>query len=113
MHVSRGQPFIREGLFGGRGKVQVWDLLAGKMLAPFTAVLACELDPDGHVGRHRQAQWPEIVVVLEGEGGARVGDVEHQLAPGVVVHLPCGQTLELRNTSQTEPLRYLIVKSAG
>jgi len=111
--IQRGKPFVREALFGGEGEVRVWDLLAGHNAAPFTAVLSCELAPSGHVGRHRQDRWAEIVIVLEGEGYARVADVAQGIESGTVLHLPCGQTLELRNRSQTDPLRYLIIKSAG
>jgi len=111
--IQKGKPFVREALFGGAGSVHVWDLLAGQSAAPFTAVLSCELAPGGHVGRHRQEHFAEIGVVLEGEGYARVAEVAQGIETGTVLHLPCGQTLELRNRSETEPLRYLIIKAAG
>ncbi len=111
--VRKGQAFTREALFGGRGAVQVWNLLAGRAAPPFTAVLSCELAPGGRVGRHRQEHFPEIVIGLEGQGEARVGDAAQPLTPGDVVHLPLGQALELRNLSDEAPLRYLIIKARG
>jgi quercetin dioxygenase-like cupin family protein len=103
----------REALFGGAGAVRVWDLLEGGEAPPFTAVLGCELDPGGSVGRHRQQEFPEIVVGLGGEGEAEVDGEWYQLGLGDVVHLPLGSTLAIRNRSSTEPLRYLIVKARG
>lgn len=100
----------RENLFGGEGAVHVWDLLPGP-LHPFSAVLGCELDPGGSVGRHSQQRDPEIVVCISGEGVATVGAREHELRTGSAVGLPFGETLALRNTSDTEPLRYLIIKA--
>lgn len=111
MRVSKGQPDRRENLFGGRGVVSVWNLLAGQHASPFTAVLACELDPGGSVGRHVQHEYPEIVIGLEGSGIALVDGHEQALDPGSVVHLPLGSVLELRNRSEAEPLRYLIIKA--
>jgi quercetin dioxygenase-like cupin family protein len=103
----------REGLFGGQGVVQVWDLLGATPAEPFVAVLACELEPGGSVGRHRQEHFPEIVVCIEGEGDARVDGEAKPLAPGAVVHLPLGSILELVNRSVDEPLSYLIIKARG
>jgi quercetin dioxygenase-like cupin family protein len=115
MSPPKGQPDLREELFGGRGVVRVWDLLADRRTAPtpFTAVLSCELDPGGSVGRHRQEQFPEIVIGLAGSGEAAVNGVAQTLDPGDVVHLPLGAVLELRNRSDSEPLRYLIIKARG
>jgi quercetin dioxygenase-like cupin family protein len=113
MPPHKGQPDVREGLFGGRGAVRVWDLLAdhAKSPAPFTAVLSCELDPGGSVGRHVQEQFPELVIGLEGAGEAAVDGRPQPLDAGDVVHLPLGSVLALRNRSDTEPLRYLIIKA--
>ncbi|HLT38347.1 MAG TPA: cupin domain-containing protein [Enhygromyxa sp.] len=115
MPPSKGQPDLRENLFGGRGVVRVWNLLADHRAppSPFTAVLSCELDPGGSVGRHVQEQFPEIVIGLEGSGAAAVDGRVHSLDPGDVVHLPLGSVLELRNCSDREPLRYLIIKARG
>lgn len=101
----------RESLFGGRGGVDVADLLGAVAAPPFTAVLYCVLDPGGSVGRHRQEEHPEIVVGLGGEGEATVDGVARPLTPGVVVHLPVGSLLSLVNRSPEEPLAYLIVKA--
>lgn len=112
MPVRKGDPDIRTDLFGGTGEVRVWNLLADRRAPPFTAVLSCELDPGGRVGRHVQEHFPEIVVGLEGRGEARVADHQPQpLEPGEVVHLPLGKALEIRNLSSDEPLRYLIIKT--
>lgn len=115
MSVHKGQPDLREALFGGRGVVRVWNLLADHKPAPkpFTAVLSCELDPAGSVGRHVQEHFPELVIGLEGTGEAGVDGQWQALEPGDVVHLPLGAVLELRNRSDSEPLRYLIIKARG
>jgi uncharacterized cupin superfamily protein len=84
----------RERLFGGSG-----------------AVLACELEGGSSVGPHRQEEFAEVLIALEGEGVARVGDAPRVLRPGVVVELALGQTLALENASSELPLRYLIVKA--
>lgn len=104
-------PDARERLFGGSGAVRVWNLLTSAA-APFTAVLGCELDAGGSVGRHRQDAYPEIVIGLEGDGEAEVDGVSFPLGPGDLVHLPLGAVLALRNCSDTAVLRYLIVKAA-
>lgn len=102
----------RRELFSGRGGVRVWNLAPSRgPLAPFTAVLACELEPGGSVGTHVQEHFPEIVVVIEGLGTAHVGGSPRALQPGALVELPLGDTLALENGSETEPLRYLIIKA--
>ena len=111
MWIGRGEPDRRPNLFGGIGEVRVWSLMDGA-LPPFDCVLGCELDPGGSVGVHVQDRCTEIVIVTEGRGVARVGHDMVQLEPGVVVPLPLGESLALRNDSQTDLLRYLIVKVA-
>lgn len=111
MRKGQGHPDRREALFGGSGAVLVWDLLGRARLPPFTAVLACELEPGGSVGAHRQEQFAEIVVFTEGEGSVTVGGAPQPVAAGAVVTLPLGQTLAIRNGSASEPLRYLIIKA--
>jgi quercetin dioxygenase-like cupin family protein len=101
----------RAGLFGGRGAVRVWDLAGDPKVAPFSAVLACELEPSSSVGKHVQQRDPEIVIVIEGAGTAHVGGEPRGLQPGAVVELPFGKSLALENASATEPLRYLIIKA--
>ncbi len=113
MGLSDRAPTRREALFGGKGAVVVWDLLGRAGAEPFTAVLWCALEPGGSVGRHVQEHFPEIVVGLDGEGEARVGDEAHPLGPGDVVHLPLGAVLSIANLSSEEPLSYLIVKARG
>lgn len=107
-----GAPFRRSELFGGRGDVLVWDLLAGRSAAPFTAVLACELEAQGLVGKHLQEAYSEIVICTEGRGIVTVGTQELPFAPGVVVHLPQGDVLSISNDG-ADPLRYLIIKAQG
>lgn len=108
--MGRGEPDRREALFGGRGEVRVWSLL-DQVPAPFDSVLGCELDAGGQVGAHVQEDCAEVVIVTEGEGEARVSGAPVTLTPGVVVPLPLGASLELSNSSRSEPLRYLIVKA--
>jgi quercetin dioxygenase-like cupin family protein len=106
------EPDVRHDLFGGTGAVKVYNL-ARAPIPPFTAALWCELDPGGSVGRHRQDHFPEIVIGIEGDGEATVGDQAHPLVPGSVVHLPLGSVLSLRNNDGQAPLRYLIIKAQG
>jgi mannose-6-phosphate isomerase-like protein (cupin superfamily) len=115
MTVRKGPVDVRPALFGGVGEVRVWNLLADHSHTPhpITAVLSCELDPNGHVGRHVQQQFPEIVVGLSGDGEAWVDGKPTPLGEGDVVYLPLGSTLELRNHSSVAPLAYLIIKARG
>jgi quercetin dioxygenase-like cupin family protein len=100
---------VRHALFGGRGAVRVWALATPAL--PFTAVLACELDPSGSVGAHVQEQYPEIVIATSGRGLVKVNDAPRAFEAGQVVELAQGHTLAIDNTSSTEPLRYLIIKA--
>ena len=111
MNPREGRSFRQRDLFGGRGEVIIRDLLEGASCPPFDAALACELEPGGLVGRHRQADCPELVFILDGEGKATVGDALHVLSPGKTLYLPLGEILSLENTSNAVALRYLIVKS--
>jgi quercetin dioxygenase-like cupin family protein len=113
MQVGHGPPSVRENLFGGTGRVLVWNLLQDQSAAPFTAVLSCVLEEGGRVGRHVQQTYPEIVVGLAGHGEVRVNGAARPFGPGAVVHLPLGHTLEIINESTDTPLRYLIVKASG
>jgi len=101
---------VREALFGGSACVRVWDL-APNPGAPFAAVLACELEPGGSVGPHVQEHFPEIVIGVEGTGSALVNGARAELVGGRVIELPLGHTLAIRNESDRDPLRYLIVKA--
>jgi quercetin dioxygenase-like cupin family protein len=102
----------RRELFGGKGSVRVWALTSAPAL-PFTAVLACELDPGGSVGAHVQDQYPEIVIGISGGGSTSVNGVAAAFRAGSVAHLARGQTLSIVNESADMPLRYLIIKSAA
>ncbi len=103
------QPHRRQDLFGGQGEVLVWNLIGGRSLPPFSAVLACELEAGGSVGVHVQQAAHEIVIVTEGQGTAQVDGETQALMPGSVVWLPFGKRLALQS-ADTGPLRYLIVK---
>ena len=111
MELKKGPSDRRTALFGGRGSVTVWNLLGAAAPEPFSAVLSCELDPDGVVGEHAQQRDPEIVIGLSGDGEAVVSGASLPLGPGDVVHLPFGATLAIRNRSRDAPLRYLIIKA--
>ena len=111
MRRGLGNPSRREALFGGKGEVLVWDLLGAARIAPFTAVLSCELAPGGRVGAHVQEHYPEIVVVIEGEGTAEVDGAPYDISPGCLIALPLGATLSITNGSEDLPLRYLIIKA--
>lgn len=93
--------------------MRVWDLAGNPRVAPFSAVLACELEPASSVGKHVQQRDPEIVIVIEGSGTALVAGQPVPLQPGAVVELPFGKSLALENGSDAEPLRYLIIKARG
>lgn len=110
--VGMGEPLRHQALFGGRGEVRVFDLMGGPSpLPPFTAALACELDPGGAVGMHVQSDFCEIVIFTEGRGRVTVGRSERLVAPGSLVALPLGEPLAIENTATDAPLRYLIVKA--
>lgn len=111
MQVGHGPPSERHDLFGGNGRVLVWDLLRDKAALPFRAVLSCELEANGRVGGHVQETYDEIVVGLTGYGEARVDGKAQAFGPGAVVHLPLGSALELINEAPDKPLRYLIIKA--
>ncbi len=103
---------LRHALFGGIHSVRVWNLVATPA-APFTAILACELEPGGSVGTHVQEHFPEIVIGVEGTGTVEVNGVPTDFGAGRVVELPLGHTLAITNESTGTPLRYLIVKARG
>ncbi|MCA9653799.1 MAG: hypothetical protein H6712_12725 [Myxococcales bacterium] len=111
MQIGHGPPLVRESLFGGHGRVLVWNLLGKRAAPPFTAVLSCVLEEKGRVGPHVQEEFDEIVVGLTGYGEAKVDGKARPFGPGAVVHLPLGSTLELVNEAPDQPLRYLIIKA--
>lgn len=102
----------RHALFGGQGAVRVWALVNAPAL-PFTAVLACELEPGGSVGAHVQEHYPELVLGIAGAGTVRVDGVASSFGAGQAVELARDRTLAIANGSSTEPLRYLIIKATG
>jgi mannose-6-phosphate isomerase-like protein (cupin superfamily) len=109
---NRSRPHDRrERLFGGSGAVLVWSLCNSGPRPPFGAILACELEGAGSVGAHLQQEFAEVLIVVEGEGVARVGGSAMIMQPGVAFEIPLGQTLAFENASPERPLRYLIVKA--
>jgi quercetin dioxygenase-like cupin family protein len=103
--------WTRENLFGGKGTVAIVDLL-GAPQGPFTAALCVTLSGGGSVGRHRQEQYPELIIGLGGAGEVTVNGKPAGLGPGELVYLPLGSVLSIHNRGE-EPLRYLIVKAQG
>jgi quercetin dioxygenase-like cupin family protein len=112
MSIEKGIPSARMDLFGGRGEVRVWSLL-DRSAEPFTAILSCELAPQGSVGPHVQEEFPEVIIGIAGSGQATVNQQIRALGAGDVIHLPLGTVLAIENRSSEEPLRYLIVKARG
>ncbi len=107
---AKHAPTIRSDLFGGTGSVKLWSLLQSSA-EPFTAVLACVLDPGGHVGRHSQQEFPEIVIGLGGSGVVTINGTKQPLGTGDCVYLPLGGVMEIKNYSDSEGLHYLIIKA--
>ena len=112
MPLERPHPFVRSDLFGGRGQVQIWNLMSSTPLPPFTTALWCSLEPGADVGRHRQEEDAELVICISGNGTAQVDDDTHPLRPGSLVQLPLGAILALRNHDRDHPLEYLILKAS-
>ena len=100
---------VKTDLFGGQGKVQVWDLLSQRDAGPFKASLWCELEAGGRVGSHIQEHYDELILCLSGAGMAKVGDECFALAPGIQVFLKQGDKLEI-SAESAQALIYLIIK---
>jgi quercetin dioxygenase-like cupin family protein len=112
MMLDNTTSFARQDLFGGKGTVEIWDLLGQQKAAPFTAVLWCSLASGGRVGRHQQTADHEMLVCICGRGQATTNETTHALTPGEMVYLPVGATLAIENLSLEDELTYLIVKGA-
>lgn len=110
MSFEKGPVDVRENLFGGSGRVRVSSLLRGAA-EPFTAILSCELDAGGSVGRHVQQEFAEVVIGVSGSGEASVNEHLFPLCAGDVVHVPLGAVLSIDNRNSQEPLCYLIIKA--
>jgi quercetin dioxygenase-like cupin family protein len=76
-----------------------------------TATVYFELEPGTHVGLHRDSA-EELLLVLEGEGEASVGDETGFARTGAVVTVPAMEPHDIRNVG-TGPLRVLGVFSAS
>jgi quercetin dioxygenase-like cupin family protein len=108
--LSDDRATIRKDLFGGNGAVQIWNCLSSNSTNPFKAALWCALEPGGFVGRHRQVEFPEVVLCVGGTGRAMVDDNPQPLEKGVLVYLPLGSTLSIHNESDKLSLEYVIIK---
>lgn len=111
MDFSTIKPFEHHNLFGGNGRVRVWDLLKTQAAPPFTAVLRCELDPAASVGRHKQEHFPELIICLSGDGRVEINGISQPFHAGSVAHLPSGAVLAIQNQAPDAVLTYLIVKA--
>jgi quercetin dioxygenase-like cupin family protein len=110
MSLEKGPVDVRENLFGGAGAVRVSSLLRGEA-EPFTAILSCELDAGGSVGRHVQQEFAEVVIGVSGSGEATVDEQPLPLRAGDVVHVPLGAVLSIDNRDSQQSLCYLIIKA--
>ena len=111
MSLSNAHHFQQKDLFGGTGTVDIWNLKA-QSAPPFTAVLWCELEPNGRVGHHRQSDYPEILIGISGQGLVEVNRkaLKDAFTEGSFVYLPLGAVLAIENP-HSEPLKYLIIKA--
>ena len=100
---------LKEELFGGKGEVKVWNLLAQRLMGGFKACLWCELEAGGAVGKHYQESYDELIICISGAGTATINGECFAFESGIPVFLKMGQTLELRAGSK-QALVYLIVK---
>jgi quercetin dioxygenase-like cupin family protein len=110
MSLEKSPVEVRENLFGGSGAVRVCNLLRAGA-EPFTAILSCELDAGGSVGRHVQQEFAEVVIGVSGNGEATVNEQLFPLRAGDVVHVPLGAVLSIDNRNSQESLCYLIIKA--
>ena len=105
--------FDRSDLFGGKGRVRIWNLVPPNTnYPPFTASLWCSLECSGYVGKHLQQVCPEIIICLSGKGRISVDDTTHDFQAGIQVYLPLGSVLAIQNEGEEE-LEYLIIKAKG
>ena len=102
---------VRENLFGGKGSVEVYNLLGRRAAGVFKATLACSLTPAGSVGSHVQEAHDELIIGLEGKGTVTIDGQNESMGPGSVSYLGLGQVLAIQNDSLEDALRYLIVKA--
>jgi len=107
------KPFEHQNLFGGAGRLGVWDLLKTQAARSFTAALRCELDPAASVDRHKQEHFPEIMICLSGQGLVEINGISQLFHAGSVAHLPSGAVLAIQNRAPDVALTYLVVKAAA
>ena len=69
--------------------------------APNFAMRHFEVDPGGHTPRH-QHPYEHEVYVLEGEGVAMEGEVEHPLRAGDVIFVEPDELHQFRNTGERQ-----------
>ena len=102
--------FQQSNLFGGQGTVEI-DSLLNQQGYPFSAVLWCSLEANGSVGKHRQQRDPEIILGISGKGVMTINGVQQSMHPQSLAFLPFGAVMSLVNSSDTEPLVYVIIKA--
>ena len=76
-----------------------------------TGTVYFELAPGDHVGMHRDSA-EELLLVLEGEAEATVGDEQARVSAGTIVTVPAMERHNVRNVGQ-ETLRILGFFSAS
>ena len=76
-----------------------------------TATVYFELEPGAHLGRHTDSA-EELLLVLEGQGEATVGDESAPASAGAVVTVPAMEPHDIRNVGDG-PLRVLGFFSAS
>jgi quercetin dioxygenase-like cupin family protein len=76
-----------------------------------TATVYFELEPGAHVGRHSDSA-EELLLILEGEGEATVGDETALAGAGAILTVPAMEPHDIRNVG-SGPLRVLGFFSAS
>ncbi|MFW6107745.1 MAG: cupin domain-containing protein [bacterium] len=103
--MSRGQPKVIDLSPGGRYQ----PLLGG---APETCGMRSGrqvIAPGAECGQHSTKAHEEVLVVLDGEGTARLGDGSAlEIRGGQIVYIPPHTTHNIVNTGD-DPLRYIYV----
>jgi quercetin dioxygenase-like cupin family protein len=107
---SQHLAITRQDLFKGQGKVHISNLGGAHDISPFTAVLACELEPQATVGAHLQPHYDELIMVTHGVGTAYINQQDYSLNTGTVLYLKQGSVLAIHNHHTEERLCYWIVK---
>ena len=111
MKLNKDPSVILKDVFGGKGQLKVWTLIEKSKLRPFVTVFSCELEAGAYSGEIEQKDYPEILVVLEGEGEFVVNQQIFSATSGACLEVDVGDKISVKNMSGSKPLRYLIVKA--